>query len=291
MSLFTDIYCAVLIPQDTDIVNGYGAIPLIATTTPKNTLTITTSNSQDWSDYVTNTNPLISSSATLNSNTPASSLLTSGSAQSIIFSMKVPYGIITNTATSAATPITNNWGMMIMMSPSIKKTTGTLTVTESSATQLVPSTVTYDGSSAYNPYTLITLRGSVSDALQTSFKTTASKTSFGVSPFLVNSFSSIYADDNNLDIMITMVDGIDGPQNKMVFKAHFLINGFSYASTATGTTKAGFINYQSSAAMDGSKVPTLLRLKGTITNNATTLDSLVVFFDKVSPFFSNKHAG
>ena len=91
MSLFTDIYCAVLIPQDTDIVNGYGAIPLVATTTPKNTLTITTSNSQDWSDYVTNTNPLVSSSATVNSNTAGSSILVSASAQSIILSMKVPY--------------------------------------------------------------------------------------------------------------------------------------------------------------------------------------------------------
>ncbi len=129
MSLFTDIYCAVLIPQDTDIVNGYGAIPLVATTTPKNTLTITTSNSQDWSDYVTNTNPLVSSSATANSNTAGSSILVSASAQSIIFSMKVPYTSITSTSTSAATAITNNWGMMIMMSPSIKKTTGTLTIT------------------------------------------------------------------------------------------------------------------------------------------------------------------
>ena len=129
MSLFTDIYCAVLIPQDTDIVNGYGAIPLVATTTPKNTLTITTSNSQDWSDYVTNTNPLVSSSATVNSNTAGSSVLVSASAQSIIFSMKVPYTDVTSTSTSAATAITNNWGMMIMMSPSVKKTTGTLTVT------------------------------------------------------------------------------------------------------------------------------------------------------------------
>lgn len=129
MSLFTDIYCAVLIPQDTDIVNGYGAIPLVATTTPKNTLTITTSNSQDWSDYVTNTNPLVSSSATVNSNGAGTSVLVSASAQSIIFSMKVPYTSITTTSTSAATAITNNWGMMIMMSPSIKKTTGTLTVT------------------------------------------------------------------------------------------------------------------------------------------------------------------
>ena len=138
---------------------------------------------------------------------------------------------------------------------------------------------------------MITLRGSVSDALQTSFKTTATKTAFGLSPFLVNSFSSIYADDNNLDIMIATVDGIDGPQNKMTFKGYFLINGFSYASTAAGTVKVGFINYQSTAAMDGSKVPTLLRVKGTITNNVTALDSLVIFFDQVSPFFSNKHAG
>jgi hypothetical protein len=138
---------------------------------------------------------------------------------------------------------------------------------------------------------MITLQGSISDALQTSFKTTATKTSFGLFPFVVNTFSSIYADANNLDIMIATVDGINGPQNKMTYNGFFLINTFSYASTAVGTSRVGFVNYQSSTAMDGSKVPTMLRVRGTVTNNATTLDSLVVFFDSLTPFFSNKHAG
>lgn len=99
---------------------------------------------------------------------------------------------------------------------------------------------------------MITLQGSVSDALQTSFKTTATKTSFGLYPFVVSTFSSIYADANNLDIMIATVDGINGPQNKMTYNGFFLINSFSYASTATGSSIVGFVNYQSSTAMDGS---------------------------------------
>lgn len=119
INLFTDIYCAVLIPQSTDIVNGYGSLPLVATTTPKNTLTITTSNSQDWSDYVTNTNPLVSSTAVSGSNVPGTSLLQSNSYQSLIFSFKAAYSSVTSFSSTTNTPITNNWGMMIMMNPSI----------------------------------------------------------------------------------------------------------------------------------------------------------------------------
>lgn len=119
INLFTDIYCAVLIPQNTDIVNGYGTLPLVATTTPKNTLTITTSNSQDWSDFVTNTNPLVSTVASSGTSTPGTSVLTSASSQSLVFSLKALYSTVTSTSSAAGTPITNNWGMMIMMSPAI----------------------------------------------------------------------------------------------------------------------------------------------------------------------------
>jgi hypothetical protein len=292
INLFTDIYCAVLIPQNTDIVNGFGALPLVATTTPKNTLSITTSNSQDWSDFVTNQNPLLSTTASSATFTPGSSVLTSASVQSLVFSLKAPYSAVTSFASTASTPITNNWGMMIMMNPAITlSASSTLTITESAATQLTPSVTTVSNASSYNLYTMITLQGSVSDALQTTFKTTATKTSFGVYPFVVSAFSSIYADANNLDIMIATVDGINGPQNKMTYNGFFLINSFSQTAASSGTIRVGFINYQSSTALDGSQVPTLLRVKGTITNNATTLDSLVIFFDSLTPFFSNKHAG
>lgn len=292
INLFTDIYCAVLIPQNTDIVNGYGTLPLVATTTPKNTLTITTSNSQDWSDFVTDQNPLISTVASSATNTPGTSVLNSASSQSLVFSLKALYSTVTSFSSAAATQITNNWGMMIMMNPAITLAASpALAITESSASQLTPSVTTVSTAGSYNLYTMITLQGSISDALQTSFKTTATKTSFGLYPFVVGTFSSIYADANNLDIMIATVDGINGPQNKMTYNGFFLINSFSYAASAVGTTRVGFINYKSSTALDGSQVPTVLRVKGTIANNATTLDSLVVFFDSLTPFFSNKHAG
>lgn len=137
---------------------------------------------------------------------------------------------------------------------------------------------------------MVTLRGSKSDDLQTTFAIASTKTSIGMYPFRVTPFSSIFADSSCMDFMIATVDGIDGPLNKMTYNGFFLINGFSQV-TPTATTKLGFINYFYSTPMDGSKVPTILRLKGTISNNATALDSLVVFFDSLTPFFSNMHSG
>lgn len=128
INLFTDIYCAVLIPQNTDIVNGYGSLPLVATSTPKNTLTITTSNSQDWSNFVFDQNPLVSSVAGSSTRTPGASLLASASSQSLVFSLNAAFAAVTSYATAAA-PISNNWGMMIMMNPAITLGTGTLTLT------------------------------------------------------------------------------------------------------------------------------------------------------------------
>jgi hypothetical protein len=118
----------------------------------------------------------------------------------------------------------------------------------------------------------------------------AAKVSFGLYPLLIKAFSSISADANNMDFLIVTVDGINGPQNKMIFNSYFLINGFSQVATAAGTLNMGFVNYQSSTAMTGALVPTMLRIKGTVTGT-TNFDSLVVFFDTLTPFFSNYHAG
>ena len=90
--------------------------------------------------------------------------------------------------------------------------------------------------------------------------------------------------------MIATVDGINGPANTMTYNGYFLINGFSQ-STSSNTLNMGFVNYQSGTAMDGSQVPTLLRIKGTIPGNSSSLDSLVIFFDTLTPFFTNKHSG
>lgn len=280
-----------LIPQNTDIINGYGTIPLVATTTPKNTLTITTSNSQDWSNFVTNpTNPLVSSVASSGTNTPGTSLLTSASSQSLVFSMQASYSSVTS-YTTAAQSITNSWGMMIMMNPAITLGAQTLAITESSASQLTPTVVTVNSASSYNLYTMITLTGTTTTALQTSFLIAPAKTNFGIYPFIVTPFSSIYADANNTDIMIATVDGINGPQNKMIFNGYFLINSFTQTASTLGTINFGYINYKSSTALDGSQVPTLLRIKGTI-SSASTVDSLIIFFDNsLTPFYSNMYSG
>jgi len=151
---------------------------------------------------------------------------------------------------------------------------------------------TVDSNSSYNKYTLITLRGNNSNALLTSFNVAATKTAFGLHPFIVNTFSSIYADSSNMDFMIMTYDGIDGPANKVVQQGYFLINAFSQTASPLGTLNYGFMNYQQASPLDGSRIPTMLRLKGTLAIPAgSVLDSLTVFFDSMTPFFSNQHAG
>ena len=254
--MFTDIYCAVLIPQNTDIVNGYGTLPLVATTTPKNTLTITTSNSQDWTDYVTNTNPLVSSVAAAATNSPGTSLLQdAATAQSLVFSWKAPFASVSSKASTPGTAIANDWGIMIMMNPSLEfdtvTTSNVLQSTQPTSNQLTPSVTSVNTNTSYNQYTLIKMTGTVVDHLQNIFPTTASKTAFGLYPFKVKPFSSIYPDNNCIDFMIATVDGINGPANTMVFNGYFLINGFTQ-STSANTLNMGFQNYQSSTGMDGS---------------------------------------
>ena len=82
--------------------------------------------------------------------------------------------------------------MMIMMSPKIKLSTA-VTITETTPS-LTATAETVDDPLAYNQYTLVTLRGNTPAQLQTSFKTTAEKTSFYLSSFLIEDFSSLFAD-------------------------------------------------------------------------------------------------
>lgn len=177
-----------------------------------------------------------------------------------------------------------------MMSNKIKLNSGSVTLTES-AVSLSATAITVDSANSYNKYTLITLKGATTSSIQTSFPITASKTAFGLSPFLVSDFSSIYADDNNFDIMIATVDGIDGPLNRMKFNGYFLINGFTMInSAAIATLNSGFVAYSHTTQLDGSQIPTLLRVKGTIAG-ATNFNTFCIFVDKLEPFFSNYHNG
>lgn len=139
---------------------------------------------------------------------------------------------------------------------------------------------------------MITVRGAKSDNLLTTFNPTASLTTktIGFYPFDINTFSSIYADSDNMDIMIATCDGIDGPANKIKFTSFFLINSFTMLTSTLGTLNYGYVNYERTNPMDGSKVPTMLRIKGSIADN-TNFDSLSIFFDKLTPFYSNYYTG
>lgn len=91
ISLFSDIYIAAKLKSDTDIIKGYDDYPLVAKSTPKNTLTISTSNSKDWTDYSDNF-PIVSSTSATSGNSPGSGLKSvSGTSQSLILGLKAPY--------------------------------------------------------------------------------------------------------------------------------------------------------------------------------------------------------
>lgn len=91
LQLFPDLYIAYRLKSDSDITKGYLTTPLIATSMPKNTLAIKTCNSKDWNGFSTNTNPVISSSTTLNNRVPTEGLRIEAASQSLVFSMQAPY--------------------------------------------------------------------------------------------------------------------------------------------------------------------------------------------------------
>ena len=100
---------------------------------------------------------------------------------------------------------------------------------------------------------MITLKGAQSDDIQGTFPTVATKKAFGIYPFRISAFSSIYSNEDNLDIMIATTDGIDGPLNKITHNGFFLINAFTMMNDLTlGTLNVGFVAYSHSSQMDGS---------------------------------------
>jgi hypothetical protein len=90
--------------------------------------------------------------------------------------------------------------------------------------------------------------------------------------------------------MIATCDGIDGPANKIKYNSFFLINSFTMLTASLGTVNYAYVNYENVTPMDGSKVPTMLRIKGSIADNSN-FDSLSIFFDKLTPFYANYYTG
>lgn len=177
-----------------------------------------------------------------------------------------------------------------MMSPKIKLNGASVAINQSSVA-LTSSGLTVDSVNAYNQYTLITLRATTPAQIQVNFPVTPTKIGFSLSSFLIQTFSSISADLSNLDIMIATVDGIDGPLNRMTFNGYFLFNGFTLKnSDRIATLNAGYVAYSLNNPMDGSLVPTLLRVKGYLPS-VTNFYSLNIFFDQLAPYFSNYYNG
>lgn len=120
LGLFDDLYIAYRLKSDSDIAKGYHDTPLVASSMPKNTLNIQTANSKNWADYVTNQNPIVSSTTATSGNTPGDGLrVEAGTNQSLIFTFAAPYADVTSYSSTAGTVINNNWSFHILMNPKI----------------------------------------------------------------------------------------------------------------------------------------------------------------------------
>lgn len=297
IGLFSDIYIAARLKASSDIVKGYDSTPLVSLSVPKNTLTITTVNSKDWTDYTTNTSPLVSSdmSGTQTTTSTGGLLLSNSVNQSIIFNFKAAYADITNFSSAANTNLTNYAGLMIMMNPLISVPTGGTIVLKQAVANDASVSVrgyTLNSINAYNNYTYLEFSALKSNGLQTTFLTTAAKKAFSFYPLKLNDYSSMYADANNMDFYMAAADGISGPLNKLAYNSYFLINGFTQTSSPMASITTAFVNYlaSSTAPLDGSTVPTFLKITGSIpAGQATSLSKIAIFFDNLTPFFSNVH--
>lgn len=180
---------------------------------------------------------------------------------------------------------------MIMMNPLIANSTTTISLLQETGNHGSTSTKAYaiNNVTAYNNYTYVELSATKSDGLITSFLASATKKSFSFYPFVLNSYSSVYSDAGVMDFYMAAVDGIYGPLNKMVYNSYFLINGFTQTSTPMSSITWTFINYLASPTpLDGSTVPTMIKISGSIPSaNATNLMKIAVFFDDLTPFYSN----
>lgn len=127
---------------------------------PKNTLSIKTSNSRDWSGFTSNIDALISSDTSSGTLTPTQGLKVDPSNQSLIFSLQAPYSDVTSVSPNLTT-VTNTWGMLIMMNSKIAVNSNSVLFTQPNGSfpYLQAKAITVQNSTTYNNYTLITLRG------------------------------------------------------------------------------------------------------------------------------------
>jgi hypothetical protein len=295
IGLFSDIYIAARLKASSDIVKGYDTIPLVSLSVPKNTLTITTVNSKDWTDYSTPT-PLVSSDMSgTQTITPTGGLLLGGTtSQSIIFNFKALYSDVTNFSSTSGTNLTNYAGIMILANPLISVPSGstvTLKQTVANDASVYVRGYTLNTVSSYNNYTYLEFSALKSDGLFSTFvPVTAVKKAFSFYPLKLNDYSSMYADSNNMDFYVAAADGISGPLNKLSYNNYFLINGFTQTSSPMATITTAFVNYlaSSTAPLDGSTVPTFLKITGNVpAGQATSLSKIAIFFDNLTPFFAN----
>lgn len=98
----------------------------------------------------------------------------------------------------------------------------------------------------------------------------------------------MYSNSNNMDIMVATVDGIDGPTSKIKYISYFIVNAYTLNNADyIATYKCNYVGYSGSLAMDGSQVPTLLRVTGTIPT--PNLHRLYLFANHLLPYHYNPY--
>lgn len=105
-----------------------------------------------------------------------------------------------------------------------------------------------------NAYTLIEFRAGATTNVGQLFH--GGEQSFGVYPFDVGGAGQV-------DAFIAVADNVDGPLNKISWNSFYIINAFTIVDTASAiNVDYGLVAYSHADQMDGSKVPTILRIKG-----------------------------
>jgi hypothetical protein len=116
----------------------------------------------------------------------------------------------------------------------------------------------------------VRISASNSNGLIKSFGATPSHNIWALRPFIITEYSSVLVDDNVYDFYIETIDKINGPSYLQVVNSYTLINAFSIDSNVLSKLSVSISNFWSDksinpqSTLDGSYIPTILRIQGMI---------------------------
>ncbi|KAL4506505.1 hypothetical protein ABPG72_000076 [Tetrahymena utriculariae] len=303
-----------------NFISQYDSNLITQMSVPKNVLSINTINGKNWvRTPASNAQVIVSSqsdsSAISSVTAPNLGIQISQYEQRLVWNTLIPLSDITQSFTQAdvnaltpnSPPITipNGAGFVLLFNQNFvpqTMATGYYFERYPTSNQHMSMKVTYSTSTsvnAYNKYTSFQLVAQQHLALDLFYSSTNNEQQWGLRPFIIQGFSSIYVDDYVFDIYVNTIDGINGPANQQQVNSYVLINAFviqqdPYTTSSGGTTtywlRATISNYYSGSqnSNTGRYIPVLFKIQGNIpSTQASQTQRIVIFFDNGSPFYNN----